>query len=183
MPGMDTYDCVVVGGGPSGLSAAIYLARYNRSVIVADDGDGRSTTHEINENYLGFPDGIAATELRALGRRQVGGHRGHDVGGLLHRVRAPAAVGQVLGEDVLVVGLERVQRPADRELVVSAVVVTGGPALDGRHRSDPSSASPDGSLVNGVPPSCSRSRRMPASIRVFTVPSGAPVSAATSRCV
>jgi thioredoxin reductase (NADPH) len=66
-----TYDCVIVGGGPAGLSASIYLARYNRSAIVIDHGSGRSTTHEVNENYLGFPDGIASRELRELGRRQA----------------------------------------------------------------------------------------------------------------
>jgi thioredoxin reductase (NADPH) len=68
---LSIYDCVVVGGGPAGLSAAIYLARYNRSVIVADHGSGRWTTHETNENYLGFPDGIRSVELRDLGRRQA----------------------------------------------------------------------------------------------------------------
>jgi len=67
----DLYDCVIVGGGPAGISAAIYLARFNRSVIVCDHGDGRWTTREINENYLGFPDGIAAMQLRELGRRQA----------------------------------------------------------------------------------------------------------------
>ena len=67
-----TYDCVVVGGGPAGLSAAIYLARYNRTVIVADHADGRSTTPEVNENYLGFPDGVASRALREHGRRQAG---------------------------------------------------------------------------------------------------------------
>jgi thioredoxin reductase (NADPH) len=67
----DIYDCVIVGGGPAGLSAAIYLARYNRSVVVADHGSGRSTTHETNENYLGFPDGIKSTDLRDLGKRQA----------------------------------------------------------------------------------------------------------------
>jgi thioredoxin reductase (NADPH) len=66
-----THDCLIVGGGPAGLSAAIYLARLNRSVVVADDGSGRSTTHETNENYLGFPDGIKSKELRRLGRLQA----------------------------------------------------------------------------------------------------------------
>lgn len=68
---MKTYDCVVIGGGPAGLSAAIYLARYNRSVMVIDHGEGRSTTHEINENYLGFPEGIPSKELRTLGKQQA----------------------------------------------------------------------------------------------------------------
>jgi thioredoxin reductase (NADPH) len=50
---------------------AICLARYNRSVLVVDDNSGRSTAHEVNENYLGFPEGIPAKELRDLGRRQA----------------------------------------------------------------------------------------------------------------
>jgi thioredoxin reductase (NADPH) len=47
------------------------MGRFNRSVLVLDDGSGRSTTHETNENYLGFPDGVAAKELRRLGREQA----------------------------------------------------------------------------------------------------------------
>lgn len=68
---MKMYDCIVVGGGPAGLSAAIYLARFNRSCFVMDTGWGRSSTHEINENYLGFPKGIHSTQLRELGRQQA----------------------------------------------------------------------------------------------------------------
>ncbi|MDP9237557.1 MAG: NAD(P)/FAD-dependent oxidoreductase [Chloroflexota bacterium] len=69
--GCKTYDGLIVGGGPAGLSAAIYLARFNRSVLVVDAGEGRSTSHEVNENYLGFPDGIAARDLRRLGQQQA----------------------------------------------------------------------------------------------------------------
>jgi thioredoxin reductase (NADPH) len=65
------YDGIIVGGGPAGLSAAIYLARFNRSVLVIDFGEGRSTTHEHNENYLGFPDGVGIRDLRSLGCRQA----------------------------------------------------------------------------------------------------------------
>src|SRR5437764_9346424 len=65
------YDSLIVGGGPAGLSAAIYLARFNRSVLVIDAGEGRSTSHETNENYLGFPEGIASRDLRERGRRQA----------------------------------------------------------------------------------------------------------------
>jgi thioredoxin reductase (NADPH) len=68
---MKMYDTVIIGGGPAGLSAAIYLSRFLRSVLVIDDEDGRSTFAQINENYLGFPDGIAATELRKLGKTQA----------------------------------------------------------------------------------------------------------------
>ena len=69
---MDTADALVVGGGPAGLSAAIHLARYDRSCLVFDGGHGRSTQHQVNHNYLGFPGGVAAVELRVLGRRQLG---------------------------------------------------------------------------------------------------------------
>jgi thioredoxin reductase (NADPH) len=62
---------IVIGGGPAGLSAAIYAARANRSVLIIDRGEGRSTSHEVNENYLGFPRGIAARELRRKGMMQA----------------------------------------------------------------------------------------------------------------
>jgi thioredoxin reductase (NADPH) len=65
------YDVAVVGGGPAGLSCAVYLARFERSVLVIDAGEGRSTAHQVNENYLGFPRGIAARELRRKGAAQA----------------------------------------------------------------------------------------------------------------
>jgi thioredoxin reductase (NADPH) len=65
------YDAIILGGGPAGLSAAIYLGRFMRRTIVLDSGKGRSTFGQINENYLGFPDGITTRELRRLGRKQA----------------------------------------------------------------------------------------------------------------
>ena len=64
-------DCAIVGGGPAGLSAAVNLARMRRDVLVIDDRDGRSLWSQTNRNYLGFPDGIAAAEIRRQGRRQA----------------------------------------------------------------------------------------------------------------
>jgi thioredoxin reductase (NADPH) len=65
------YDCLIVGGGPAGLSAAIYLARFQRRAVVIDSDAGRSSGPQINDNYLGFPRGVKASRLRALGRRQA----------------------------------------------------------------------------------------------------------------
>jgi thioredoxin reductase (NADPH) len=65
------YDCVVVGGGPAGLSAAVYMGRMRRSVIVVDSDRGRSTWHQVNRNYLGFPDGVHAKNLREIGEVQA----------------------------------------------------------------------------------------------------------------
>jgi thioredoxin reductase (NADPH) len=65
------YDLLVIGAGPAGLSAALYLARYERTVGLFDAGMGRSSWHQTAYNYLGFPGGIKTRELRELGRRQL----------------------------------------------------------------------------------------------------------------
>jgi len=65
------YDVLVIGGGPAGLAAALYLARYDRQVALFDAGKGRSTWHQINHNYLGFPGGVAARKLRELAYEQL----------------------------------------------------------------------------------------------------------------
>ena len=67
----ESTEVLIIGGGPAGISAAIYLARYNREVVVFDAGHGRSTHHQVNHNYLGFPGGIPAIELRERGRAQL----------------------------------------------------------------------------------------------------------------
>jgi thioredoxin reductase len=60
------FEALVIGGGPAGLSAALYLARYDRQVALFDTGRGRSTWHQVNQNYLGFPGGVPARELRRV---------------------------------------------------------------------------------------------------------------------
>ncbi len=56
-------DCLVIGGGPAGLTAAIYLARYHLSVQVYDAGGSRAALIPKTRNHAGFPDGIAGAEL------------------------------------------------------------------------------------------------------------------------
>lgn len=68
---MQPIDCLVIGGGPAGLTAAIYLARFHRKVLVVDAGDSRSSLIPISHNYPGFPDGISGTELLQRLREQV----------------------------------------------------------------------------------------------------------------
>lgn len=68
------FDCIIIGGGPAGLSAAIYMGRMRRTTLVIDDQKGRSTWHQVNHNYLGFPDGIHATALREIGETQARGY-------------------------------------------------------------------------------------------------------------
>jgi thioredoxin reductase len=65
------YDVAIVGGGPAGLSAALWLARYLHSVVLIDSGDPRNwETRGIN-GFLGAH-GIKSPELRAHGRQDAG---------------------------------------------------------------------------------------------------------------
>lgn len=87
----DTVDCAIVGGGPAGVAAAINLARACRSVVVIDCADeGRSDSAQRNFNYPGFPDGITAVELSALGRRQAERFGARFIPGEVHRVTGSA---------------------------------------------------------------------------------------------
>lgn len=59
----DALDCLVIGGGPAGLTAAIYLARFHLSVVVIDRGHGRARSIPRTHNHAGFPEGIDGDSL------------------------------------------------------------------------------------------------------------------------
>lgn len=56
-------DCVIIGGGPAGLTAAIYLARFHLDIAVIDAGKSRALWIPETHNHAGFPEGIAGKEL------------------------------------------------------------------------------------------------------------------------
>ena len=59
------FDCVIIGGGPAGLTAAVYLARYHRRVALFDSGASRARLIPESHNYPGFPDGVSGDRLLA----------------------------------------------------------------------------------------------------------------------
>src|SRR5207247_10072988 len=63
-------DCLIVGGGPAGLTAAIYLARYRRDAVLVDEGVNRAKLIPTSHNYPGFK-GIAGPDLLARLREQA----------------------------------------------------------------------------------------------------------------
>lgn len=67
----DILDCVVVGGGPAGLTAGIYLGRYLRNFLIVDGGEPRARWIPVSHNHPGFPAGISGDALLARLREQA----------------------------------------------------------------------------------------------------------------
>jgi thioredoxin reductase len=69
-PAKFDYDVVIVGGGPSGLTAALVLGRACRKVLVCDEGKPRNHTSPAVHGYFSR-DGISPAELLKAGREQL----------------------------------------------------------------------------------------------------------------
>jgi thioredoxin reductase (NADPH) len=77
-------DCLIVGGGPAGLTAALYLARFNRRFTLVDAGASRAAWIPTSHNFPVFSDGVAGPDMLAR-------LRGH-----LARYEVEPALGQVM---------------------------------------------------------------------------------------
>ena len=64
-------DCIIVGAGPAGLTAAIYLARYHLGIRLFDCGTSRASWIPRSHNHAGFPDGMNGEELLERMRKQA----------------------------------------------------------------------------------------------------------------
>jgi thioredoxin reductase (NADPH) len=70
LPEEKIYDCIIIGGGPGGLQAAIYLCRYNRKVLLLDRGGGRTSHSKHIENFF-TQTAISGREMIEKGLSQV----------------------------------------------------------------------------------------------------------------
>ncbi|HZX32433.1 MAG TPA: NAD(P)/FAD-dependent oxidoreductase [Rhodocyclaceae bacterium] len=70
-PSVPDFDTLVIGGGPGGLTGALYLARFRRRVLVVDEGCSRAARIPRSHNMPGYPDGVMGAELVASIRRQA----------------------------------------------------------------------------------------------------------------
>ncbi|WP_109806909.1 NAD(P)/FAD-dependent oxidoreductase [Sphingosinithalassobacter portus] len=64
-------DCIIIGAGPAGLTAAIYLARFHLKIRLFDCGTSRAALIPRTHNHAGYPDGIKGTELLRRMREQA----------------------------------------------------------------------------------------------------------------
>ncbi|MBV9069565.1 MAG: NAD(P)/FAD-dependent oxidoreductase [Acidobacteria bacterium] len=70
MPSQATYDVIIIGGGPAGLTCAIFLGRYRRRILVCDSGKGRNYASHAIHGFLGQHN-IHPQELRRRGRAEA----------------------------------------------------------------------------------------------------------------
>ncbi len=73
-----TYEAIVVGAGPAGLSAALILGRCCRRTLLCDGGEGRNSASRAIHGFL-TRDGIPPAELRRIARQQLEPYRSVEV--------------------------------------------------------------------------------------------------------
>lgn len=65
-----TVECLIIGGGPAGLTAATYLGRFRRRAVLVDAGHSRAARIPITHNLIAFSEGIGGPDLLARMRAQ-----------------------------------------------------------------------------------------------------------------
>ncbi len=112
----DTYDVVIVGAGPAGLSAAVYGASEGLRVLVLDEGGigGQARSSSLIRNYLGFPKGVSGSRLAEQAYEQASVFGATFV--FMHRVTALSRLGDLL----------RLSIEDERYVTARAVILTIG---------------------------------------------------------
>jgi thioredoxin reductase (NADPH) len=121
----EPYDAVVIGAGPAGLTAAVYLARFRRRFLVIDGGQSRARLIPRTRNHPGFPAGITGDALLSRMRRHA------------RRYDAPIERGTVerltVQDGLFQVGLAR-RTVTARTVLLATGVIDNEPKLPGFER-------------------------------------------------
>jgi thioredoxin reductase (NADPH) len=115
-------DCIVVGGGPAGLTAAIFLARFGRRFVLIDSDNSRARRIPKSHNHPAFPQGINGEDLLSRMRAQLAGFDGN--------VLVAEATAARLGEDGFQVTVQQAALRS-RYLLLATGVVDLEPPIPG----------------------------------------------------
>lgn len=116
-------DCLIIGGGPAGLTAAIYLARYRRSIALFDAGESRAAWIPESHNYPGFADGVSGTRLLSILRQQV---ETYDVAIVGERITSLERSG-----DAFLAGTDLGRQVTARSVLICTGIIDESPPLPG----------------------------------------------------
>lgn len=84
----EMLDCAIIGGGPAGLTAAIYLARFLRKIVLIDGDESRASWIPRSHNHPGFPSGIGGRDLLLRLREQAAQYGVTPAAGTVETIRA-----------------------------------------------------------------------------------------------
>lgn len=121
----ELLDCLIIGAGPAGLTAAIYLTRFHLKIGIIDAGHSRAAMIPRTRNHAGYPGGISGRELLARMREQAAEFGGHVSNGLVETL---AKEGEMF---VASIGAER--RCARTVLLATGVVNNRPPIVPEIH--------------------------------------------------
>ena len=140
-------DCLIIGAGPAGLTAAIYLARFHLDLLVVDGGRSRAAMIPCTRNHAGFPEGISGAELIGLMKEQAQKYGAKIVEDFVTRLdkdddlfRATWGSGSVQARSILLAtGVTNRRPPMDEELhddALSRGLIRYCPICDGYEVTD-----------------------------------------------
>ncbi|AXK73283.1 NAD(P)/FAD-dependent oxidoreductase [Lysobacter sp. TY2-98] len=142
----DVLDCLIIGAGPGGLTAATYLVRYHRRILVVDAGKSRARWIPTSHNCPGFPRGVAGTTLLAQQREQAVGYGATIEDGCIAQLRRDGDAFEAVAADgrrwratyvILATGIVDVMPPLDDlENAIASGAVRLCPVCDGYEASD-----------------------------------------------
>lgn len=92
-------DCLIIGAGPGGLTAATYLARFHRDFVVVDAGKSRARWIPESHNCPGFPSGVSGRDLLVKLRAQATGYGANIEDGHIARLERDADMFMATAED------------------------------------------------------------------------------------
>lgn len=119
----DPLDCLIVGAGPAGLTAATYLIRFHRRIAVVDADESRARWIPTSHNCPGFPSGIAGTSLLERLREQARSYGAHITPG---RITALERDGEVF-----LATAQNGQKWRARQVLMATGIVDRMPQMDG----------------------------------------------------